>query len=143
MTNTNWSDNNGKSVQLEYGFNFEGNFIGTGIYGEYLHMLNEPSVSMGTYADAIMQLGQIGDTGVGSGSHLHYDMLTKNGMYHSATTLRMLLGNAYTQPGYSFTSANVFDDLGRSQTNTRNVYSPVLYYTNWLKKTLTYTIEWK
>jgi murein DD-endopeptidase MepM/ murein hydrolase activator NlpD len=122
-TSVNWNtERNGNSLQMEYGYNFEGGFIGTGLVGEYLHMENKPAFSAGQYISSSMQIGTVGETGVGIGPHLHYDIFTQGSNY-SRTTLAMLLG-----PN---TAANSFS------AGNKTVYDPKLYYSNWLKKSLT------
>jgi murein DD-endopeptidase MepM/ murein hydrolase activator NlpD len=123
VSKANWNyEANGNDIQIEYGYRFENSFIGSGIYGEYLHMKNAPSFSIGTFINANTQIGQIAGT-PNYAPHLHYDILTQNGNY-SRTTLAMLLGkNAQAN---SFTSAN----------GINRVYNPILYYNNFLGKDL-------
>jgi murein DD-endopeptidase MepM/ murein hydrolase activator NlpD len=119
---------------MEYGYFFEGNVIGTGIYGEYLHMNENPYYSIGNVITSGSQLGRLGDTGVGSGPHLHYDILTKGGSYYSASALTMLLGNTYFDPGNYIVSNPIFWEFDRQA--SRTAYKPSLYYRNSLGVTL-------
>jgi murein DD-endopeptidase MepM/ murein hydrolase activator NlpD len=80
------------------------------------------------------QLGRLGKTGVGSGPHLHYDILTKGESYYSASTLTMLLGNTYSDPENHIVSNPIFWEFGRQA--SRTVYKPSLYYHNSLGVTL-------
>jgi len=120
-TNWNYSDN-GNSLQIEYGYFFEDIFIGSGIYGEYLHMKDKPSFATGKYLDADVKIGQIAGTPKYD-PHLHYDILTKKGNY-TQTVLSMLLGKDAAST--SFKSTN----------DVNTVYNPALYYNNFLGKNL-------
>jgi murein DD-endopeptidase MepM/ murein hydrolase activator NlpD len=123
VTKVNWNyEANGNDIQIQYGYQFENNFIGSGIFGEYLHMKDASQFSAGTYISAAAQIGQIAGT-PNYDPHLHYDMLTQNGNY-SQTMLTMLLGKDI--------QANSF----RSTNGVNTVYNPLLYYTNFLGKDL-------
>jgi murein DD-endopeptidase MepM/ murein hydrolase activator NlpD len=134
VTDVNWNKNNGNCLQMEYGYFFEGSVIGTGIYGEYLHMNENPYYSINNVITSGSQLGRLGNTGVGSGPHLHYDILTKGGSYYSNSALTMLLGNTYSEQGNHIVSSPIFWDSNR-QTG-RTVYKPSLYYQNSLNTRL-------
>ncbi|MDR2160404.1 MAG: peptidoglycan DD-metalloendopeptidase family protein [Treponema sp.] len=134
VTAVNWNANNGNCLQMEYGYFFEGNMVGTGIYGEYLHMNENPYYSVDDVITSGSQLGRLGDTGVGSGPHLHYDMLTKGENYYSKSTLTMLLGNTYSEPGNHIVSSPIFWDSKRQ--TSRTAYKPSLYYQNSLNTRL-------
>ena len=119
ISNTDWNyAANGHSIQIEYGYQFEDSFIGSGIYGEYLHLKEETQYSNGTFVQALDQIGQISGT-PNYTPHLHYDILTQNNNY-SITTLAMLLGN--NAQASSFTSAN----------GVNTVYNPLSYYNSFL-----------
>jgi murein DD-endopeptidase MepM/ murein hydrolase activator NlpD len=120
---------NGKNLQMEYGYNFEGGFIGTGIYGEYLHLQNDPAFMAGQYISSTAQIGSIGATGIGTGAHLHYDIFTQNGNF-SESTLKLLYG------------ANAAATSISSLNGYKTVYDPALYYSNWLQKELLLKDEW-
>ncbi|MDR1618993.1 MAG: M23 family metallopeptidase [Treponema sp.] len=135
VTDVNWNENNGNCLQMEYGYFFEGNVIGTGIYGEYLHMNENPYYSINNVITSGAQLGRLGDTGVGSGPHLHYDILTKGESYYSASTLTMLLGNTYSDPENHIVSNPIFWDFKKQA--SRTAYKPSLYYRHSLGTTLT------
>ena len=81
---------------MEYGFQFEGAFIGSGIYGEYLHMEEKPTVEK--FISSTTKLGTVGGSGVNGletfKPHLHYTIYTNNN-YYSETTAKMLMGNNY------------------------------------------------
>ncbi|MCL2319756.1 MAG: M23 family metallopeptidase, partial [Treponema sp.] len=129
ITKTNWNTiNNGYDMQIEYGYQFENSFIGTGIFGEYMHMQDSPALLAGTFVNASDTIGLIGGTPLIDGKlkytpHLHYDMLTQGGNY-SATTLAMLLGN------------NAFITSFTSNNGANRVYNPILYYKNLIGKNI-------
>ena len=127
ITKANWNyDSNGNSIQIEYGYQFEDNFIGSGIYGEYLHMKEETEFQIGTFLQASTQIGQIAGTPDYT-PHLHYDILTQNGNY-STTMLAMLLGKNAALTSF------------KSKNKVNTVYNPLFYYNNFLGLTL-YTKE--
>jgi murein DD-endopeptidase MepM/ murein hydrolase activator NlpD len=134
VTAVNWNRSNGNCLQMEYGYFFEDNVTGTGIYGEYLHMSENPYYSVDNIVTSGSQLGRLGKTGVGDGAHLHYDMLTKGGNYYSKSTLTMLLGNTYSEPGNHIVSSPIFWDS--SKQTSRTAYKPSLYYQNSLNTRL-------
>ena len=123
ITNENWNEANGNCIQIEYGFNFENTYIGTDIYGEYLHMQNISSYNIGDYVKPTSIIGTIGGTGYGQANyyadHLHYDIFTYNNNSHSPSTLNMLLG---TNLGVTVNSMD----------NWKITYNPELYFNNWL-----------
>ena len=123
ITNENWNEANGNCIQIEYGFNFENTYIGTDIYGEYLHMQNISSYNIGDYVKPTSIIGTIGGTGYGHANyyadHLHYDIFTYNNNSHSPSTLNMLLG---TNLGVTVNSMD----------NWKITYNPELYFNNWL-----------
>jgi murein DD-endopeptidase MepM/ murein hydrolase activator NlpD len=92
----------GNNVVMEYGYMFEGSFIGSGVYGEYMHMQNWPNVGTGVYLNSNQILGTVGSTGNSTGPHLHYAIYTaqhtspQNNSF-SEITLRMLLNNNTTK----------------------------------------------
>jgi len=123
ITNENWNTANGNCIQIEYGYKFEDYFIGTNIYGEYLHMQNNSTFNIGDYVNLIDTIGTIGGTGYGQANyyadHLHYDIFTYNNNSHSPSTLNMLLG---TNLGVTVNSMD----------NWKITYNPELYFNNWL-----------
>jgi hypothetical protein len=123
VSDVNWNyASNGNSLQIEYGYFFESNFVGSGIYGEYLHMQDTPAFSKGKYLREITKIGLIGGT-PDYVPHLHYDILTKNGNY-TQTTLAMLLGK------------NAAASSLKSVNGVNTVYNPLLYYNNYLGKNI-------
>jgi murein DD-endopeptidase MepM/ murein hydrolase activator NlpD len=128
-TSINWNENNGESLQMEYGYNFEGSFIGTGLYGEYLHMEKYPNFKIGQYISSDTQIGTIGNTGTSTAPHLHYDIFSINRIY-SETTLSILYGETARKTSFASTYGY------------KNVYDPELYYQNWLAKKLFVKDEW-
>lgn len=85
----------GYTVRVNYGYNFEDNFISTGIYGEYGHLKNKSNMKVGNTYNANDKVGLFGNAGDKStGAHLHYSIYAKNS-YYSDSTMRILLGNKY------------------------------------------------
>jgi murein DD-endopeptidase MepM/ murein hydrolase activator NlpD len=91
---------NGNWMIAEYGYMFEGLFIGSGIYGEYMHMENYPDFRNNSFLTSNQIIGTVGHTGrsVGNtpkseGNHLHYTIYTLENYAFSQTTLQMLLNN--------------------------------------------------
>jgi murein DD-endopeptidase MepM/ murein hydrolase activator NlpD len=84
---------NGNWMVVEYGYLFEGSFIGSGIYGEYMHMERRPNFNINSYLDSNQVIGTVGNTGHSDGAHLHYSIYTLENYYYSQTTLRLLLNN--------------------------------------------------
>jgi len=119
-----YNEAEGYTVQMKYGYNFEDSFIGTGIYGEYLHLQKDSIFGKDEYVQSDSILGQIGGTGFGQADyyadHLHYDIFTYNHKYSSGTTLNMLFGNDFG------TTVSSID-------NVKKTYNPELYYNNFLK----------
>jgi murein DD-endopeptidase MepM/ murein hydrolase activator NlpD len=82
---------------------FGGSFIGSGVYGEYMHMENNPNVTLNSYLNSNQILGTLGNTGRSSGAHLHYAIYTLQNdsapQYNafSGITLQMLLNNNIAQ----------------------------------------------
>lgn len=78
VTDKDWYSNNGNCLQIQYGYTFEDAFIGTGIFGEYLHMQQSSTYAKDDYVNPNTILGKIGGTGpTGPKSyadHLHYDI---------------------------------------------------------------------
>ena len=126
MSRSNWNPANGNSIEIEYGYRFEDSFIGSGLYGQYLHMVNAPPFSKGAHIGAATKIGEIGGT-PNFAPHLHYSILAKNDNFSQAT-LTMLLGK--NASASSFLSAK---DINGNQ---NRVFDPVLYYSNFLGTTL-------
>ena len=84
---------NGNWMVAEYGYMFEKSFIGSGIYGEYMHMEAKPNFSNNTYLNSSQIIGTIGNTGNSYGAHLHYSVYTLNNYSYSLPSLQMLLNN--------------------------------------------------
>ena len=86
-------DSNGNWMVVEYGYKFEGSFIGTGILGEYMHMENKPGFKEGSYLDSNQIIGTVGNTGHSTGAHLHYSIYTLRQDTFSVASLNMILNN--------------------------------------------------
>jgi len=84
---------NGNWMVVEYGYMFEGSFIGSGIYGEYMHMVDKPEFSKNTYLKSMQILGTVGNTGFGDIPHLHYSIFTFNKYPYSQSLLNVILNN--------------------------------------------------
>jgi len=80
---------NGNSIRIEYGFPFEQNFIGTGIYGEYLHLKDKPALTPGSTVSPDQQIASIGGS-YGYDPHLHFDFLTRDNAFQRSTLAYML-----------------------------------------------------
>lgn len=125
-------ESNGTNVTIEYGYEFEDNFISTGLYGNYYHMVAKSNehIAVGNLVESKLQIGNVGNTGNSSGAHLHYDMFTVDKGYKSDSTLKIILGNEYNNFVNSLQSRDNYYDLGYE--SKRTVYKPSLYYENTL-----------
>ena len=67
----------GEVVQNTY-HNKAGNYIkidhGNGVATRYLHMVKKSPLAVGTIVQAGQEVGQVGNTGVGTGAHLHFEI---------------------------------------------------------------------
>jgi murein DD-endopeptidase MepM/ murein hydrolase activator NlpD len=88
---------NGNWMVVEYGYMFENTFIGSGIYGEYVHMETAPNFSNNTYLDSNQIIGTVGNTGRSYGAHLHYSIYTLENYSYSQPTLQLILNNNTTK----------------------------------------------
>jgi len=94
------TNGNGNWLAVEYGYMFENVFIGSGIYGEYMHMEKQPGFRIGAYLESSQVIGTVGNSGrsvtsdpVNGGWHLHHTLYTLENYSYSQTTLQMLLNN--------------------------------------------------
>ncbi|MCF6334575.1 MAG: M23 family metallopeptidase, partial [Spirochaetales bacterium] len=69
------STSSGNSVIVEHGFNFEDYFYSTGVQSQYMHMLNTPTFNNGVMVNANSIMGNIGNTGDSTGTHLHWQLM--------------------------------------------------------------------
>jgi hypothetical protein len=90
-------EGNGNWMVAEYGYKFDGSFIGTGIFGEYMHMEKKPGFADGTYLNSNQKIGTVGNTGNSSGAHLHYSIYTLSEDPFSVASLNMILNNNITK----------------------------------------------
>ena len=81
---------NGNWMAVEYGYRFGGSFIGSGIYGEYMHMEEKPKFANDTYLNSDQKIGTVGNTGRSTAPHLHYSIYTLENKPFSQTTLQYL-----------------------------------------------------
>ena len=62
-----------------------GNYIkidhGNGVATRYLHMVEQSPLAVGTVVQAGQEVGKVGNTGVGTGAHLHFEIII-NGKYY-------------------------------------------------------------
>jgi len=86
-------EGNGNWMVVEYGYMFEGTFIGSKIFGEYLHMEAKPNFAIGSFLNSTQKIGTVGNTGNSDGAHLHYSIYTLDKYPTSQATLQMLLNN--------------------------------------------------
>jgi murein DD-endopeptidase MepM/ murein hydrolase activator NlpD len=120
---------NGNDLRIEYAYLFEGNAIGTGIYGEYLHMKEPSLLKPGDYSLASTLIGNLGGTGSHStGPHLHYDMFTIDDAYNKSTAA-YVLGSDYRDNVLNSNNKYwLYGNVG----GTKRVYDPKAYYkTQW------------
>jgi hypothetical protein len=136
------TNNNGYWSAVEYGFLFEGSFVGSGIYGEYMHMQNQSTHTAGTYLTGNQIIGNVGDTGASFNSkgervpHFHHTIYTLqytspeyNGF--SDTTLRMLFNNNI---GKTVNSKEAKPYIGTNGNSATKVTYGIENYLNRLKK---------
>jgi len=88
---------NGNWMVAEYGYMFERTFIGSGIFGEYMHMEAKPNFNIGSYLNSTQIIGTVGNTGNSTGPHLHYTIYTLENYPISQSTLKLLLNNNYSK----------------------------------------------
>jgi hypothetical protein len=90
-------NNNGNWLVIQYGYKFDGSFIGSGIFGEYMHMEKNPGFIVGTYLDSNQKIGTVGSTGRSDGPHLHYSIYTLEKYTYTVASLNMILNNKTSQ----------------------------------------------
>jgi murein DD-endopeptidase MepM/ murein hydrolase activator NlpD len=127
VTESGYDEISGNHVRIEYGYQFEGQTIGTGIFGEYLHMAGTPLVGKGNYVSSTTKLGIVGNTGKSKGNHLHYSVYTSMGDTYSTTTAKTLLGADYASTAMQ---SYYVDSAGKKTTvkNNKIVYDPTFFY---------------
>ena len=113
------NSNGGYQIYINYGYNFEGSFISTGLYGEFDHLKNKPTFNISENVNANTVIGQFGNTGNHSlGSHLHYTMYTKPNSAYSDSTAKILLGKNY------------LDSAMTNIPETKTVFDPTYFFLN-------------
>jgi murein DD-endopeptidase MepM/ murein hydrolase activator NlpD len=127
----------GNYVVMEYGYMFGGSFIGSGVYGEYMHMQNWPNFEINTYLNSNQILGTVGNTGRSDGAHLHYAIYTLQNnsapQYNafSSINLRMLLNNNMAQ---TVSSREAKYYVGTHSYPATKVTYNIEYYLNYLNR---------
>ncbi len=110
------SERDGNSVYIEYGYEFEGQFVSSGLIGEYLHMQEKSHLKTGDMVSAFDTVGKVGNTGTAStGPHLHYSFFTqiKNGKsWYSKSVACMTVG------------ISGVNDSMTNKTQTKTVFNP-------------------
>ncbi len=116
------TERDGNSLYIEYGYEFEGQFVSSGLKGEYLHMQEKSLLKRGERVSASDIVGKVGNTGTAStGPHLHYSIFTeiKNGKsWYSKSVGSMLFGQ------------NGLNDSMTNNTGTKTVFNPSELYEN-------------
>ena len=113
------NSNGGYQIYINYGYDFEGSFISTGLYGEFDHLKNKPTLNINENVNANTVIGQVGNTGNHSlGSHLHYTMYTKPNSAYSDSTAKILLGKNY------------LDSAMTNIPETKTVFDPTYFFLN-------------
>lgn len=96
VVSTESTERDGNSIYIEYGYEFEGQFVASGLLGEYLHMQEESLLKSGDRVSSFDVVGKVGNSGTAStGPHLHYSFFTqiKNGKsWYSKSIASMLVG---------------------------------------------------
>ena len=86
----------GFTLQMNYGYLFDGSFISTGIFGEYGHLKEQSPLQNKTFYSSTQTAGLFGNTGnKTTGAHLHYSVYTKDNIAYSDTTMKILFGKNY------------------------------------------------
>lgn len=113
------NSNGGYQIYINYGYNFEDLFISTGLYGEFDHLKNKPTLNINENVNTNTVIGQVGNTGKHSlGSHLHYTMYTKPNSAYSDSTAKILLGENY------------LDSAMTNIPETKTVFDPTYFFLN-------------
>ncbi|WP_303921435.1 M23 family metallopeptidase [Treponema berlinense] len=117
VTDLKTSPKDGNGIYIEYGYGFEGKFISTGYKGEYLHMKEKSTLSVGEVIGADTTIGFVGNTGTASeGPHLHYTTFTEKNTYRSDLMGSLMFG------------ANAMKDNMINSTENKTVYNPTAFY---------------
>jgi murein DD-endopeptidase MepM/ murein hydrolase activator NlpD len=125
-------DRNGNWIVVEHGYEFDGSFIGSGVFGEYMHMKDKPDFEKGAYLDSNQIIGKVGNTGRSDGPHLHYSIYTlKEGTY-TVAALNMILNNNTSKTVVSNTVSGYQGSYGK-YTSLKTTYD-IQNFLNGLKK---------
>jgi murein DD-endopeptidase MepM/ murein hydrolase activator NlpD len=123
---------NGNWMVVEHGYKFDGSFIGTGIFGEYMHMEKQPEFKTGSYLESNQIIGTVGNTGHSSGAHLHYSIYTLRQDTFSVASLNMILNNKTTNTVTSKNAAYYQGTYGKYA--SKKVTYDIENFLNGLKK---------
>ena len=121
----------GNSIHIQYGYDFEELFFGTGIYGEYDHFKYQSEYSIGQKVSANTKIGVLGSTGNSTGPHLHYSVYTQGLNDYSDSTMKLIFGNNYKST--IMRSTNYNKDGSIKSYNNKYVYDPFGFYGRYKK----------
>ncbi len=94
--NNGWNAAEGWTLQMNYGYNFEDEFISTGIFGEYGHLSEQSNLINDKFYNSKDIVGLYGNTGEKStGAHLHYSVYTQDNIFYSDSAMKILFGTNY------------------------------------------------
>ena len=65
VQNVAWNKSAGNYIKIDHG---------NGVASRYLHMVEPSPLAVGTVVQAGQQVGKVGNTGVGTGAHLHFEI---------------------------------------------------------------------
>ena len=70
VQNVAWNKSAGNYIKIDHGTNENGEKVES----RYLHMVEPSPLAVGTTVTAGQQVGKVGNTGVGTGAHLHFEI---------------------------------------------------------------------
>jgi murein DD-endopeptidase MepM/ murein hydrolase activator NlpD len=65
----------GYSVVIEHGFDFENAFYSTGVFSQFMHLKSDSPLKPGDMVTGTTKIGDMGNSGLGTGTHLHYQLM--------------------------------------------------------------------